>query len=341
VLRAEIDLEREIRKIVRDYSKEVLNLDEKMLTDVIFSHGENDKEKDLWTMSKSFQNIIVYGVKKSSDIFIKHPDLGTIYIEIKYAKKRGKSASTLPGDLQRAIGQSIIASLKHSFVICLIICETELMNIPYDLGGDLKVELWNEHRIALIVRALSVSGPDEQAMEKRVREDFEQLHDQIKSVEKEYNPKSENLHFSQLVKADNALFYELLKLAQSGLDKVRLHHDFFIWGRLYDDGMFWYELCLLISSSAMTAKIQKSSISKRVIKEIVKILVDISQYATATGGDMWKRNHEALGNTLIAFNDDDLIKAAIDQGDLVGLCRVKDFVRDSIKLTQGKNLPNQ
>lgn len=49
---------------------------------------------------------------------------------------------------------------------------------------------------------------------------------------------------------------------------------------------------------------------------------------------MWKRNHEALGNTLITFYDDDLIKTTIEQGDLVGLYRVKDFVRETISMVE-------
>ncbi len=168
---------------------------------------------------------------------------------------------------------------------------------------------------------------DKGSIEEIVERDFRPLCDQIKSIEKIYNPNNENLHFSQLLKADDALFDKLYILAQEGLSKVKLHHKFFIRGRLYSDCMFWYSLCVLIGSAAVTAKSKKISVKKDVIIGIVKILVNISRYATATGGDMWKRNHEALAETLFAFYDDDLVETIIKQSELVGLIRVKDFVR--------------
>lgn len=176
---------------------------------------------------------------------------------------------------------------------------------------------------------------DNEPREEIVERDFRPLCDQIISIEKEYNPNNEDLlPVSLLNNADNALFDKLYILAQEGLSKVKRHHNFFIRGRLYSDCGFWYSLCVVIGSAAMTAKSKKISIKKDVIKEIVRILVDISRYATATGGDMWKRNHEALAETLFAFYDDDLIETVIKRSEVVGLVRVKDFVRYTLEAVE-------
>jgi hypothetical protein len=328
-IKTEIELERSIKQMVRDYTKKRLHLDDQELRDVFFTHGDSAEDKDLWTKSKGSQNIHVYGCSNTGDIFIKHPNIGTVYIEIKYSKKRGKAASTLPGDLQRAIGQSFIASLKHSHVICLIVCEADIKTRPHDLGSDLKDRLWNEHRIAIIVRPLDVTEHYTNNDAILIKQDFVQLRKLMNSVEKEYNPDGKNLHFEQLAQGDDYLFDKLLKLSSVGLQTVRKHHDFFIKGRLYSDNMYWYDLCLLISAASGIGN-TLTYVPKNSLEGIVKNLVEISEYATATGGDMWKRNHEALGNILIAFYDEALIKMAINQSKLVGLNRVKDFVKDTI-----------
>jgi hypothetical protein len=81
--------------------------------------------------------------------------LGTIYIELKFSKKRGnREASALPGDLQRSIGQSIIASLVHTYVICLIVCETKIRKREKDRSKELR-EMLHNHKIELIVRSIS------------------------------------------------------------------------------------------------------------------------------------------------------------------------------------------
>ena len=154
-MKSEIDLERYVRPIVRSCVKEALQISDEELSDVVFSHGEIEAERAYWTKSKAYQNVVVYGCSNTSDIFIRLPNDESIYMEIKLSKKRGPGGSTLPGDIQRSIGQSLIASLRHPYVICFIVCEADLRNKPEDLREKLQSTLWERHRIALIVRHLS------------------------------------------------------------------------------------------------------------------------------------------------------------------------------------------
>jgi len=150
-------LEQQIHQILCDHIKNTPSISIEKLEDIIFTHGKTKTEKDNWTRSKIHQNIIVYGCSNSSDIFIKHPHLGTIYVELQLSKKMaGITSSTLPGDLQRSIGQSIIASLNHSYVICLIVCEKDIAVKENDYSDKLREILWINHKIALIVRSFSL-----------------------------------------------------------------------------------------------------------------------------------------------------------------------------------------
>jgi len=154
-IQKESDLEAAVFKIVKDYTKKVLDVDDAKLKGILFTHGTTKEEKKLWRDSKKDQNIVVFGCSNTSDIFIKSNQLGTIYIELKFSKKRGnKGASALPGDLQRSIGQSIIASLIHSHVICLVVCETEIREKENDHYRKLHNDL-RAHKIELIVRSLN------------------------------------------------------------------------------------------------------------------------------------------------------------------------------------------
>jgi hypothetical protein len=153
-IRTEADLEKVIFKTVRTYVNDKLGDDDQNIHQILFTHGETKEEKERWTMSKQDQNVVVYGCSNTSDIFIKKPGSGTIYIELKYSKRRGnKDASALPGDLQRSIGQSIIASLIHTYVICLIVCETKIRKRENDYSLELQ-EMLRKHKIELIVRSI-------------------------------------------------------------------------------------------------------------------------------------------------------------------------------------------
>jgi len=152
-VRREIDLERVIVPMVRRHAQQALATDDQDIDDIVFTHGSTREEKRRWTRSKPDQNVMVFGCPNTSDIFIKLPGPETIYIELKWAKRRGVKADTLPGDLQRSIGQSLIASLRHPYVICLVVCEHLRPDKTDDYGKKLRMLLWKKHRIALIVRS--------------------------------------------------------------------------------------------------------------------------------------------------------------------------------------------
>jgi hypothetical protein len=74
---------------------------------------------------------------------------------LKLSKAKGPhEADSLPGDLQRSVGQSVIASLRHPHVICMVVCQGRRKGKPQDLGEKLRATLWEEHRIALVVRGI-------------------------------------------------------------------------------------------------------------------------------------------------------------------------------------------
>ena len=58
-------------------------------------------------------------------------------------------------------------------------------------------------------------------------------------------------------------------------------------------------------------------------------MVDISEF-TVFGGDMTKRTHEALGNTLWAFNSKNLIKLARQRAEESDSKEVVGFVEETI-----------
>jgi hypothetical protein len=170
-LKSEIELERAVSLLIRAYTKRSLDLSEKELESVVFAHGETKEEKRRWTDSKPMQNVYVFGCSNTSDIFLLHPAFQSIYIELKFSKQRG-GLDSLPGDLQRAIGQSIIASLRHPYVICFVLCDGVRKSKQTDLGKELTEILWKNHHIALIIQRIKPSSLKEQI--NKIRPD--QLH---------------------------------------------------------------------------------------------------------------------------------------------------------------------
>ena len=171
-------------------------------------------------------------------------------------------------------------------------------------------------------------------MREQIKADFQEIHARLRQLEKAHNPQDENLHFVPIVQADASLYVALLQLAREGLAKVRQHRDYFLKHDLYDDGMFWYDLFVLISAGGVRVVADKgrSSITPEVINGLTEVLVEISEYTVlGIGGDIIKRNYEALGNTLWAFYSDDLVTLARLKGREVG---VREFVAEAISGAQ-------
>jgi hypothetical protein len=151
-LRREIDLERAMWPLVRGYTKRVLGLREDVLEKTLVAHGRTKEEKERWANSKLQQNVVVYGHANTSDIFLQDKRVKSVYVELKLAKARSRKASTLPGELQRSLGQALLAHLRHKYVVCCIVCQRR---VAHDKNSrDLEKMLWRKHRISMVVRSV-------------------------------------------------------------------------------------------------------------------------------------------------------------------------------------------
>jgi hypothetical protein len=168
-------------------------------------------------------------------------------------------------------------------------------------------------------------------MDNNIKNDFKKIHSELRELEQIYNPNGQNLHFSCLEKVDDKLYPQLLSLAQEGLATVQKHRDFFSSHALYDDGMFWYQLFLVISAAALKVKTAKKQqeIPSNIVEELIKLLVDMVEFSMP-GGDIVKRNHEALGDTLYCFYNSDLLNLAREWSQREGDNKIIDFVERTI-----------
>jgi hypothetical protein len=174
---------------------------------------------------------------------------------------------------------------------------------------------------------------DTPEFQKKIEADFNEIHRKLKRIEKKYNPNDDNLHFACLQKPDVDLFRKLLSLSRAGLKKVEHYDDFFSSASLYADGMFWYFLFLMISAASrgVMDKEAKNEIPQELIYDLTDILIQISRYSQANPGDITIRNHEALGNTLLAFYSKDLVKFIRKKKNAIDSKAAKDFIIWTLK----------
>jgi hypothetical protein len=148
----ELDLERILFPYIKSYLKKSLRVKEEELKTIVYAHGENEEGKGLWTKSKEYQNVIAFGCTMAADIFIRHGSIGTIFIEIKLAKPRKSGGDSFPGSLQRAIGQTVIASMKHNYAICYIATPKRSYTHENDIAEKLIKTIWEKLGILLIIK---------------------------------------------------------------------------------------------------------------------------------------------------------------------------------------------
>ena len=139
------------------------------------------------------------------------------------------------------------------------------------------------------------------------------MHARLLGLQQRYNPNANNLHFDALSHGDADLYPSIVTLADEGLRVVRQHHTFFSKHGLYADGMFWYDLILLISAAAGRIEIDHAQayVPVELIDRLILILARMTRYSTVHGGDITKRNDEALGNTLLAFYNESRIRSLL------------------------------
>ena len=150
-------------------------------------------------------------------------------------------------------------------------------------------------------------------MSEHIKAYFEEIHHQLDRLEKKYNPKRNNLHFADeaIPKADERLFYDLLQLSGKAIEIVKSEQDRYSNKTAYAHAMFdfWYDYFLLISSASIQVKRSANSdeFHEETIHRIIDELIYISEFSIIVSGDLYKRNFEALGNSLIAFHNDNLM----------------------------------
>jgi hypothetical protein len=155
------------------------------------------------------------------------------------------------------------------------------------------------------------------------------LADQIDLIEKAYNPDRLNLHFDNLPSWDVALFEELLSIGEQ-VWKIIKNNKFF------ETDPWFYRFFLLLSSASLSVFSDKAQylISIEVIEKLVILLVDFYQITTTKEhyGDITKRNHESLGNMILAFGiDENLQKLALNRANKIAVPEVIKFTEYTIQ----------
>jgi hypothetical protein len=161
----------------------------------------------------------------------------------------------------------------------------------------------------------------------------ESLKSRLKLLEQVYNPHDVNLHFEQTASADAALYEGLLAIARETWEVTRQ-----VWSpdqRSHSGKVFylWYDLFLLASSAASRVSHDhtQKTISDDVMRRLVGVLIEASEWSTDCGGDIITRNYEALGNTVMAFYSKELLSLVRRKARDIGTRRVKNFVQWTIR----------
>jgi hypothetical protein len=175
----------------------------------------------------------------------------------------------------------------------------------------------------------------------QVEDDFKDLRERLRVSIENAEPTESNLHFARLRHVDAHSFTDLTRLAHEGRTRVDEHREFFEKNALYADGMFWYDLCLTISSAALSYDSSDDKPLHELTESLVLILVLISRYTVRFPSDMNKRNHEALGNLLLAADSDELTQAALAKAKLLGDTDVLTFVEQTVRAVEGTRFRNR
>lgn len=172
-------------------------------------------------------------------------------------------------------------------------------------------------------------------MSKSIEATFEEILTQLRQLEKKYNPKRKDLHFAAIPKVDDKLFCNLLKLSSKAIDIIKDEQDHYSNKTPYAYTMsdFWYEYFLIISSASIRVKESANSndYSQETIYNIIECLINISEFSTIVSGDLYFRNHEALGNTLLAFYSVNLMNFLKNKKKLITSESMRAFLDMTIK----------
>jgi hypothetical protein len=176
------------------------------------------------------------------------------------------------------------------------------------------------------------SIPDE------TRSEFERkcsgLRARLKQLEAIYEKKVDDLPGPFLSHVDLELYRDLLMLAREGLTIVKAYRAYFPALSLYEDGMFWFGLFQFINAAGgrFWDDGDQVKIPEDITRELALVLVEISWFSTATGGDIVQRNLEALGSTVLAFGDGKLEEQLRRKARAMRLKRVNQFMDQTLRV---------
>jgi hypothetical protein len=148
----ELDLEQSLFPHIKSYLKKSLQVKQKDLKTIVYAHGENKEGRRLWRESKKYQTVTAFDCTMAADIFIRHESIGTIFIEIKLAKPRKSGGDSFSGSLQRGIGQTVIASMKHNYAVCYIATPKRSSTHENDIAEKLIKIIRKKLGILLIIK---------------------------------------------------------------------------------------------------------------------------------------------------------------------------------------------
>jgi hypothetical protein len=119
-------------------------------------HGGNLLE---WTRCKAKQNVEIGGRPNTFDLFLWDcDDNTTLAIEVESAHECDRDGKArYGGAIQDGIGQSVIAAMRHTYVVCVVVCTCPIpQSSPDDKLELLKACLWDKFQVGLIVREATV-----------------------------------------------------------------------------------------------------------------------------------------------------------------------------------------
>jgi len=172
-------------------------------------------------------------------------------------------------------------------------------------------------------------------MSENIRDSFQEMKVLLEKLEKKYNSKGKNLHFEAIPEVDEKLFADLLLLSDKAIEIIKDVHDRYSNSTAYAHIMFdfWYEYFLIISSASVRVKnmANPDDVSKETIWGIIKDLIVISEFSAIVSGDLYARNYEALGNTILSFYSDNLKERLNNQRETIQPEEVRGFLDTTIE----------
>ncbi len=111
--------------------------------------------------------------------------------------------------------------------------------------------------------------------------DFAALRRRLAHLQRRYNAAGKNLHFhfEELSFGDADLYPCILSLAEDGLRTLERHRRHFAAHALYDDGMFWYNLFLMIRAAAARVRLDRAEayIDEKLVDKLLHFLTKMSR----------------------------------------------------------------